>query len=162
MSVLLLLLLLKNSQWDVCTEQSCSAKRNVWRLFPSLCCAERCSGLNRISHPDWMKLCVELNYAPNQNTKISSATNSKFSFFFIQSFPSLRSIAKVKEPSLSYYLPIVWGRIIGFIPFRKAFVLCKMQRTSSRIWTHIPVSICYDDNHCFEVIQDGVKLNSVH
>ena len=27
------------------------------------------SGLNRISHPDWVKLSVELNCAPNQNTK---------------------------------------------------------------------------------------------
>ena len=26
------------------------------------------SGLNRISHPDWLKLSVELNCAPNQNT----------------------------------------------------------------------------------------------
>ena len=25
--------------------------------------------MNRISHPDWVKLCVELNYVPNQNTK---------------------------------------------------------------------------------------------
>ena len=24
--------------------------------------------MNRISHPDWVKLCVELNCAPNQNT----------------------------------------------------------------------------------------------
>ena len=27
------------------------------------------SGLNRISHPDWVKLSVELNCVPNQNTK---------------------------------------------------------------------------------------------
>ena len=24
--------------------------------------------MNRIGHPDWVKLCVELNCAPNQNT----------------------------------------------------------------------------------------------
>ena len=24
--------------------------------------------MDRISHPDWVKLCVELNCAPNQNT----------------------------------------------------------------------------------------------
>ena len=29
------------------------------------------SGLNRIGHPDWVKLSVELNCAPNQNTKCS-------------------------------------------------------------------------------------------
>ena len=71
---MLLLLLFKSSQWDVCTERSCSAKENVWRLFTSLCCPERCSGVNRLSHPDWVKLCVELNYAPNQNAKVPSAT----------------------------------------------------------------------------------------
>ena len=27
------------------------------------------SGMNRIRHPDWVKLSVELNCAPNQNTK---------------------------------------------------------------------------------------------
>ena len=74
--LLLLLLLLKNSQWDVCTERSCSAKESVWRFFPSLCCPETYCGMNRISHPDWVKLCVELDYAPNQNTKIPSATVS--------------------------------------------------------------------------------------
>ena len=31
-------------------------------------------GENRISNPDWVKLCVELNCAPNQNTKFPSAT----------------------------------------------------------------------------------------
>ena len=29
------------------------------------------SGVNRIGHPDWVKLSVELNCAPNQNTKFS-------------------------------------------------------------------------------------------
>ena len=32
--------------------------------------------MNMISHPHWVKLCVELNYAPNQNTKIPSSTAS--------------------------------------------------------------------------------------
>ena len=31
------------------------------------------SGMNRISHPDWLKLSVELNCAPNQNTKFFSS-----------------------------------------------------------------------------------------
>ena len=29
--------------------------------FPILCCPERWTGLNRISHPDWVKLCVDAN-----------------------------------------------------------------------------------------------------
>ena len=30
---------------------------------------------NRIGNPDWVKLCVELNYTPNQTTIIPSATD---------------------------------------------------------------------------------------
>ena len=59
---------------DVWTEPSRSAKKAVFGSFPNFCCPEKRSGLNRISHPDWVKLCVELNYAPNKNTKIPSAT----------------------------------------------------------------------------------------
>ena len=49
--------------------------------------------------------------------------------------------------SLSYYLPIAGGRIIGFIPFPRVLVLCEMQSTSSRIWTRVAVSISYYNNH---------------
>ena len=67
--------------------------------------------------------------------------NSEFSF-------SLTScLTKAEEPSLSYYLPIVGGRIIGFIPFPRVLMLCGMQSVSSRIWTRVAVSISYDDNH---------------
>ena len=51
---------------DVCTEWSCSAKMCLM-VFPNYCCPERWFGLNWISHPDWVKLCIELNYKPNQN-----------------------------------------------------------------------------------------------
>ena len=54
---------------------------------------------------------------------------------------------KAEEPSLSYYLPIAGGRIIGFIPFPRVLVLSEMQSISSRIWTRVVVSISYDDNH---------------
>ena len=67
--------------------------------------------------------------------------NSEFSF-------SLTScLTKAEEPSLSYYLPITGGRIIGFIPFPRVLVLCEMQSVSSRIWTRVAVSISYDDNN---------------
>ena len=67
--------------------------------------------------------------------------NSDFSF-------SLSScLTKAEEYSLSYYLPIAGGRIIGFIPFPRVLVLCEMPYVSSRIWTRVAVSISYDDNH---------------
>ena len=53
----------------------------------------------------------------------------------------------VEEPSQPYYLPIAGGRIIGFIPFPRVFVLCEMQSVWSRIWTRVIVSLSYDDNH---------------
>ena len=66
--------------------------------------------------------------------------NSEFSF------SSTSCLAKAEEPSLSYYLPIAGGRIIGFIPFPRVLVLCEMQSVSSRIWTRIAVFISYGDN----------------
>ena len=67
--------------------------------------------------------------------------NSEFSF------SETSCLTKAEEPSLSYYLPIAGGRIIGFIPFPRVLVLCEMQSVSSRIWIRVAVSISYDDNH---------------
>ena len=67
---------------------------------------------------------------------------------WIQTIPSPRLVASTRlKNSLSYYLPIAGGGIIGFIPFPKVLVLYKMQSISSRIWTRVAVSISYDDNH---------------
>ena len=67
--------------------------------------------------------------------------NSEFSFSYTS------CLNKAEEPSLSYYLPIAGGRIIGVIPFPRVLVLCEMQSFSYRIWTRVTVSISYDDNH---------------
>ena len=67
--------------------------------------------------------------------------NSEFSFSYTS------CLTKAGEPSLSYYLPIAWGRIIGFIPFPRVLVLCEMQWVLSRNWTRIAVSISCDNNH---------------
>ena len=40
---------------------------------PDFLAGNESSGVNRISHPDWVKLSVELNCAPNQNTKFFSS-----------------------------------------------------------------------------------------
>ena len=44
-------------------------------------------------------------------------------------------------------MPIARGRIIEFIPFPRALVLCEIQSASSGIWTCVVMSISYDDNH---------------
>ena len=67
--------------------------------------------------------------------------NSEFSFSYSS------CLNKAEEPSLSYYLPIAGGGIIGFIPFPRVLVLCEMQSFSSRIWTRVAGSNSYDDNH---------------
>ena len=73
-SMLLLLLLFKSRQMGRLYRTKSFCEKAVFGSFPNFYCPERRSGLNRIRHPDWAKLCVELNYAPNQNTKIPSAT----------------------------------------------------------------------------------------
>ena len=40
------------------------------------------SGLNRISHPDWLKLSVKINWAPNQNTRFSSSLQRLYSILY--------------------------------------------------------------------------------
>ena len=67
--------------------------------------------------------------------------NSEFSF------SKTSCLTKAEEPSLSYYLPIAGGRIIGFIPFPRVLVLCEMQLASYRIWTRVTVPISNDGNH---------------
>ena len=67
--------------------------------------------------------------------------NSEFSF------SETRCLTKAEETSLSYYLPIAGGRIIGFISFPRVLVLCEMQSVSSRIWIHVALSNSYDNNH---------------
>ena len=63
------------------------------------------------------------------------------------SFSKTSCLTKAEEPSLSYYLAVAGGRIIGFIPFPNVLVICEMESASSRIWTRATVSISYDDNH---------------
>ena len=50
----------------------------VFNGFPNLCCPERWYGVNRISHPDWVKLCVDPNgrikLRAKQKYEILSAT----------------------------------------------------------------------------------------
>ena len=41
----------------------------------------------------------------------------------------------VKEFSLTYYLPIAEEKTDGFMPSSRTLMQCKMQTTSSRIWT---------------------------
>ena len=72
------------------------------------------------------------SYLPNPSARVGYDTWSifklKFNRFSIQSFPSPRLVAllRLKKPSLSYYLPIAGGRIIGFIPFPRVLVLLMM------------------------------------
>ena len=63
------------------------------------------------------------------------------------SFSKTGCLTKAKETSLLCYLLVAGGRIIWFILFLRALVLCEMQSVSSRVWARIAVSISYDDNH---------------
>ena len=79
---------------------------------------------------------------------------------WIQSFHSPSCLTKAEDHSLSYYLTIAGGSIIGFIPFPRVLVLCEMQSVSSRIWTQVAVSISNDDNHYTTAIR-FVKIHFV-
>ena len=78
--------------------------------------------------------------------------NSEFSF------SKTNCLTKAEEPSLPCYLPIAGGRIIGFMPFPKVLVLCKMLSVSSRIWTCVAMSISCDDSHYTTGTSDKICL----
>ena len=73
------------------------ARERVLAAFPNFwCCSERWSGLNRISHPDWVKIFGDLNgqikLRAKQKYEVLSATSllrwlsllfDRFSFFFV-------------------------------------------------------------------------------
>ena len=80
--------------------------------------------------------CAELNFL------------AEFHTFGFWAFLLLDRLSRVKEPSLSFYLSIDWGKIVEFITFQNVWAICLMHTSSSRIWTRVPVSISNDGKHC--------------
>ena len=77
--IVVLLLLFKRANCHyVCPERRSSGEEKCLAAFPNLCCSERWSGMNRISHPDWVKICVDPNgqikLRAKQKYEIFSAT----------------------------------------------------------------------------------------
>ena len=74
-------------------------------------------------------VCIYLHLRSSRmKNKVSlTGLNSEFSF-------SLTScLTKAREFSLTFYLLMTGGRIIGFIPFQRVLMLCEMESASSRI-----------------------------
>ena len=65
------MLLLEDPQWDVCTGRRSPAKESGFGSLPDLQAGNERSGLNRIGHPDWVKLSVELNLRAKPKYEIS-------------------------------------------------------------------------------------------
>ena len=85
--------------------------------------------------------------------------NSEFSF------SQTSCLTKAEEHSLSYYLLIAGGRIIGSIPFPRVLALCEMQSVSSRIWTRAPqfmltyaVGVFYSPSQLGWLILEDIQL----
>ena len=88
---------------------------------------ERGSGMNRIGHPDWVKLCVVLNWAPNQDTfcnringlscmisiwwsKVSYSHQVRKVLFFVKKWHSIRDI-HVKLKFKKWRAEVRWIRM---------------------------------------------------
>ena len=87
-----------------------------------------------------------ISYLPNPFARAGYDTRSIFKRSLTGlnsefSFSQTSCLTKAEEPSLSYYLPIAGGRIIGFIPFPRVLVLCEMQSVSSRFELKSPCPI---------------------
>ena len=88
-----------------------------------------------------------ISYLPNPSARAGYDPRSIFFLAEFNRFQFRVFLLKAEELSLPYYLPIVGGRIIGFIPFPRVLVLCEMLSVSSRIWTCVAVFISNNDNH---------------
>ena len=76
----MLQLLFKSRQWDVHSNWRFLRNRVFWWAFPNFwCCSERWFRLNRISHPDWVKMFGDPNgqikLRPKQKYEVLSATD---------------------------------------------------------------------------------------
>ena len=118
------ILLQRRLEFHVCAiNKSAHTKksRNLWSTYISF-------DLFRLDF--WWRT-DRLSYLPNPSAQAGYDTRSIFKrsltgFNSEFSFSQTSCLTKAEEPSLSYYLPIVGGRIIGFIPFPRVLVLCEM------------------------------------
>ena len=82
-------------------------------------------------------------YLPNPSARAGYDTRSIFKrsltgFNSEFSFSLTSCLTKAEEPSLSYYLPIAGGRIIGFIPFPRVYVKCNQFRPGFELVSPCP------------------------
>ena len=127
----------------LCEENSVSSRKGCalfWNKDTKTRIKRNCSLRGRLSYLPTPPLGQDMTQGQFFKRSLTGL-NSEFSFSYTS------CLTKAEEHSLSYYLPIAGGRIIGFIPFPRVLVLCEMQLASSRIWTRVAVSISYDDNH---------------
>ena len=87
-------------------------------------------------HPCSVRMWHEVNFYAEFN-------RFEFKVFFLVWLP----YQGYQKLSLPYYLPITGWKIIEFIPFPMPLVLCKIQSTSSRIWTRVTEFLSYEHNH---------------
>ena len=106
----------------------------------------------------WTRVAVSISYhdnhykprAPTYPTKLDETTDPFLKWCLIGwnsklSYSKTGCHWKVKEPSLSYYLPIARGRIVGFMSFPRVAAVFKLQIILFTIWSGVTVS--FDSNH---------------
>ena len=123
--------------------------KSVFGSSPNLVGRKWRSGLNRISHPDWVKLSVELNCAPNQNTKffLSLQTYNEVhreDKYFIENL----LLKKKKKICSKWY---VWS--VGWHPVKFS------NWESYGTWWGVNEGVCRNDWKHKQKISSYLKLN---
>ena len=99
------------------------SQKKVFDSFPNLCCPKRWSGMNRISHPDWVKLCVD----PNGRIKLRAKQKYKIpvsSFIAVSSSVFYYHLTAVFFLSRSYLELKALMLIFIFLLFEDGHFLC--------------------------------------
>ena len=97
--------------------------------------------------------CVFVSVFTNASARIGNDTMSINTRSLNGSFfPLTGCHTNVKEPNLSYCLPMAGRKTVGFIPFPGVLVPYEMQSAYIRIRTRVAVSISNENNHYIERI----------
>ena len=124
-------------------------KREFGGLSPFLFCPGKWSGLNRISHPHWVKVCDDHNgqlfYAPNKNTK----------FFLLQMHKNVDFTSVFKRTTQLHYKSIFFKVHFICCVFLLIFIYW-VARKFGRYFIKSPLT---KNQYLHQYIQDILTLN---
>ena len=121
-------------------------KRKFGGLSPFLCCPGKWSGLNRISHPHWVKICDNHNGQINLHTKQKYEVLSATDLYLFQAYKSYENAdSLIQDLNPGNRVHFLWkNRLVTSTKCREAINNCLFWRVDVSVkrltYYHITVS----------------------